>query len=200
MAVADKYGEGQDQYCYPDSSVLINLLDIIDEAALEDAEREISAINAQLIEFKAAPYQLHDLQFIHQQLFADIYPWAGQLRKIDISKQSTRFCTIDRIIPEANKLFKQLAQQRYFVNLNRQTLIKKIAELYADLNMLHPFREGNGRTQRILFEHLIVHCGYQISWEGISKTEWVQANINSVYCDFQALEKIFSHCIGDLIQ
>lgn len=65
--------------------------------------------------------------------------------------------------------------------------------------MIHPFREGNGRAQRLLFEHLIINAGYQISWEPITEAEWLKANIDAVTCDYSALAQVFEKCIGDYL-
>ncbi len=73
----DKYGTGQDPYCYPDSRVLRNRLDIRDEEELEDAERELTLLATDAIQFSPPPYDLAYLQAIHRQLFGDLYPWAG---------------------------------------------------------------------------------------------------------------------------
>ncbi|GAA6134940.1 hypothetical protein NBRC116188_17300 [Oceaniserpentilla sp. 4NH20-0058] len=103
------------------------------------------------------------------------------------------------ISSSAKKLFEGLKEQDYFEGLNRGDLVKQVAEFYGDVNMLHPFREGNGRAQRILFEHIIVNAGYEISWEPIHKDEWIQANISAVNCDYDQLEQIFDKCIGSEI-
>ncbi len=68
-------------------------------------------------------------------LFSKIYSWAGEIRRIDISKEDTRFCTTARIEPEANKIFNKLAERKYFVELSEEELIEKLAELYGDLNL-----------------------------------------------------------------
>lgn len=75
-----------------------------------------------------------------------------------------------------------------------------MAEYYGDINMLHPFREGNGRAQRLMFEHLIINAGYQISWWEVEPEEWRLGNIYAVACDYRRLESIFDRCIGPLIQ
>ncbi|MNT81573.1 putative adenosine monophosphate-protein transferase fic [compost metagenome] len=62
--------------------------------------------------------------------------------------------------------------------------------------MIHPFRDGNGRAQRILFEHLIINAGYEISWWPVEEGEWLRANIEAVFCDYDALVRIFERCIG----
>lgn len=90
--MSDKYGIGQDSYCYPDSTVLRNKLDIRDDATLSEAERQLSAIAADNVEFNPPPYGLAYLQNIHRALFSDLYEWAGELRTVGISKQATRFC------------------------------------------------------------------------------------------------------------
>ncbi len=77
-------------------------------------------------------------------------------------------------------------------------LIKQLSELYADINVLHPFREGNGRTQRILFEHIAINCGYTIDWGFISMQEWMIANAHGAYCDFELLETIFQSALNEI--
>lgn len=196
----DKYGVGQDSYCYPDSEVLKNCLNIEDEDALSDAERDITGLAAEEIEFELPPYDLATLQRIHQQLFGDIYDWAGDIRTVDVSKGDTRFCTTHRIIPEAKKVFDQLADKGWLEGLSRDALIDEVAELYGELNMVHPFREGNGRALRLLFEFIIVNAGYEISWSAVDEDEWLEANIlSALAADASGLVAIFDKSIGEPI-
>ncbi|EPC01876.1 hypothetical protein L861_19690 [Litchfieldella anticariensis FP35 = DSM 16096] len=192
----DKYGSGQDPYCYEGTSTLRNLLDIHDDKTLEAAERELTLLAAEAIQFSPPPYDLAYLQELHRQLFGDLYPWAGQIRTIDISKGETRFCNVQRVEPETHKLFSHLAQNDDFTNLKRNRLVTAIAELYGDLNVIHPFREGNGRAQRLLFEHIVINCGYEISWDGIDQQEWLDANIAAYYCDYGPMTAVFERSIG----
>ncbi len=192
----DKYGVGQDPYCYDGTTVFKNLLGIHDDATLQEAERELTILAAAGIPFSPPPYDFDYLKALHRQLFCDLYPWAGEIRTIDIAKGKTRFCHCDRIEPEAKKLFAQLARANWYSDLERDELVAVTAEFYGDLNVLHPFRDGNGRAQRLLFEHLIIHCGYEISWAGLDRDEWIQANIAAYYCDYDPLIEIFMQCIG----
>ncbi|MGY2463206.1 putative adenosine monophosphate-protein transferase Fic [Vreelandella sulfidaeris] len=192
----DKYGTGQDTYCYPGTDVLRNKLEVFDAVELEEAERELSLINADSIELFPAPYNFAYLKRLHHQLFHDLYDWAGEVRTIDIAKGDTRFCNVNRIAPEAEKLFTKLAEHKYFVQHEKADLISACAELYGDLNVVHPFREGNGRAQRLFFEHLIINCGYHLSWHPLERNEWIEANIAGYYCDYRPLELIFERCIG----
>ncbi|SCW43227.1 cell filamentation protein [Pseudomonas sp. NFACC52] len=76
--MADKYGVGEDAYCYPGSTVLRNKLDLRDEPTLSEAEQQLSAIAADNVEFSPPPYSLAYLQNIHRILFADLFEWAGE--------------------------------------------------------------------------------------------------------------------------
>lgn len=192
----DKYGTGQDPYCYPNSDILINILNIRDDQLLEEAERDLSTLCANDIEFALPPYDLNYLSSIHKALFSDLYSWAGQLRTIDISKGETRFCSYSRIKIEAEKLFKSIDYGHSLTQLKRDDLVKSSAELYADLNIVHPFREGNGRAQRILFEHMIINCGFEIDWSFIDQDEWLNANIAGYYSNYNPMHTIFEKCIG----
>lgn len=192
----DKYGVGNDSYCYENSDVLINLFGIRDGALLHEAERDISNFNADTIEFSPPPYDLNYLKAIHRVLFQEIYSWAGELRTVDISKADTRFCTVRRIEKESEKIFESLKEEDYLTSLSRDQLVEKAAEYYGDINVIHPFREGNGRPQRIFFEHLIVNAGFAISWDGIDPERWIKANEASVVCNYTPLANIFESCIG----
>jgi cell filamentation protein len=195
----DKYSAEQDPYCYTGTNTLKNLLNIRDEALLEVAEREITELEAQRQIMSPPPYVYSYLKSIHQALFSGIYEWAGKQRTVDISKKSTRFCTVDRIEPEAEILFKKLRLRRYFTNLSKNELVVSAALFYSDLNALHPFRDGNGRAQRILFEHIIFNCGFFVSWEGVSQNEWLEANMAGFHGNDEKLERVFSRCIGDKV-
>ncbi|WP_423360336.1 putative adenosine monophosphate-protein transferase Fic [Pseudomonas citronellolis] len=195
----DKYGAGQDPYCYPGTSVLRNRLDLHSDDLLSRAERDLSEIAASHLDFEPPPYDLAYLKRIHHILFQDLYDWAGQIRSVDISKRDTHFCNVNRIEPEADKIFRAMARANWFEGHERERLIVAVAEHYGDLNMIHPFREGNGRAQRILFEHLIVNVGFEVSWWAVEENEWIGANIDAVLCDYRALERIFARCIGQPI-
>jgi len=195
----DKYDALNDHYCWPNSTVLRNKLNIRDENILEDAEREITEVSIGNIHYCEPPYNLNYLQEIHRILFSELYEWAGSIRNVDISKGGTRFCNVSRIEPEITKIFQRLKNEKYLRNYSGDELIAKLAEFYGDFNMIHPFREGNGRVQRIFFEHLALCNGYRLNWNNVkSKEEWVQANIDSVLVENGRLESIFSDILSKL--
>jgi cell filamentation protein len=193
--MVDKYGVGQDPYTYKNSTVLINKFNIRDEAILEEAEKEFTLIAAVDIEFQSPPYDFQYLCNLHKNLFRDLFEWAGELRTIDISKGQTRFCNYRYIEKEANLIFAKLAKENYLLGLSLHLLIEKLAEYYCDINALHPFREGNGRAQRLLFEHLVINCGYSNNFETIESNERVDANIQGYHCDYSLMEDILKKCV-----
>lgn len=176
--MSDKYGTGQDrQYCYPGSDVLINKLGLTDKAALEAAEIELSQLRVDQFEPDFDDISLPALRAIHFYLFQDIYDWAGELRTVDISKGGARFTNVRRIEPESDKLFGQLAQEDYLTGLPREQFVARLAHYYCELNVIHPFRDGNGRAQRLMFEVISINAGFALRWLPIGGAEWLDANI-----------------------
>lgn len=195
--MVDKYGTGQDPYTYDGSAVLKNLLNIQNEQELDEAERDISLISAMDIEFSEPAYDLEYWCALHHGLFHDIYEWAGTLRTIDISKGNTHFCNIRFLESNANKLFNELESENYLCGISRAALVQRISYFYSELNVIHPFRDGNGRAQRLLFEHIVINCGYEISFEDVEIDEWIDANIQGYEKqDYSAMQAIFEKCIG----
>ncbi|BEM68503.1 cell division protein Fic [Serratia marcescens] len=191
----DKYDASNDHYCYRDTVTLKNKLDIRDMEELEKAERDITVITAQRIVFSRPPYDLEYMQNLHFQLFSELYEWAGELRSVDISKGDTRFCNTGRIIAEANKLLTKLENDNWLSNISKDEFCDKAAEYYCEFNMIHPFREGNGRVQRVLFDHLSLAAGYDLDWGDIDQNEWIQANIEGFYVNYGPMSEIFRRIV-----
>lgn len=192
----DKYGVTHDSYCYPDSDVLVNLLNIRDADELAEAEAGFTAERYRTYEshkLSLTDFSFEHLQHLHHHLFQDLYEWAGKPRDVDISKGTTRFCTCSRIQPEAKKLFATIPA---LINLNNQhDLVAQVADLYCEMNILHPFREGNGRVQRFFFEELLFTLGYELRWPTISKETWIDANIAGYDLNLEPLKTIFSQAV-----
>lgn len=191
----DKYDAANDHYCYQGTAILKNKLNIRDMNTLENAEREVTAITARGIVFSQPPYDLEYMSRLHRQLFSELYEWAGKIRSVDIAKGGTRFCNSGRIVAEANKLFTKLGNDNWLSNLSKDDFCDKTAEYYCEFNMIHPFREGNGRVQRILFEHLSLAAGYDLDWSDIEPNEWIQANIDGVYVNYEPMSVIFRRIV-----
>lgn len=195
----DKYGVSQDSYCYKNSDVLVNKLNIENYDSLAEAELAFTAIRYSEYSSKITSikkFNLSHLQALNFQLFQDVYDWAGDIRVVDIAKGETRFCTCTRIDAEAQKQFSRIP---LLLNINNQEqLVIELADIFCELNIIHPFREGNGRTQRFFFEELCFFLGLNIRWPDISKEEWIQANVDGYNGYLKSLESIFNGAISDI--
>lgn len=105
---------------------------------------------------------------MHGILFEDLYEWAGQTRTIALSKTSTVFTDPEKIDELGCLIFSRLKSMNYFVGLSKDKFIAEIADLYHLLNILHPFRDGNGRTERVFFVLLIRNAGYDIDFSSLN--------------------------------
>lgn len=158
--------EVTDKDCYPNSAVLINKLGITNEQALKDNESFITSTTAAILIGKPLKpgFDFEDYKAIHFELFHELYDWAGTTRTISLSKTSTVFTSPDKIEDLGSRIFSRVKKNNYFVGLSRAKFVSEIADLYNSINMLHPFREGNGRTQRVFFMQLIRNAGYSIDY------------------------------------
>ena len=157
---------GTPKYCYPGSTVLVNRLGIRDQAELDRVERQIVLLKSAVAE-QEMPFRDVDLSYyldLHRMLFAELYDWAGTLRDIDLSKKGTVFYPAKDLERLGELRFRRLAADNYLCGLGRGSFADALAELYHDLNMLHPFREGNGRTERLFLTLLVRNAGYSISF------------------------------------
>lgn len=152
--------------CYPGTTVLINKLGLKDQEALNQAERISVTLRAAELEANTftEPFTFGFYRSLHKVLFADLYDWAGELRTIDISKKGTRFYPCAELQKFGEAKFQYLASENEFRGIPQALFVEKIADFYHELNMLHPFREGNGRTQRLFFTLLIRRAGYHIDF------------------------------------
>ncbi len=187
----DKYlTESGDPYCYPQTSILINRYGIRDSLELETLEAAVTEANARTLVLVHPPYSLATMQEIHHHLFNDLYEWAGQIRTIMITKGNTPFCYPSMIDRNAGILFADLESDNWLMGLDKEGFCRGMAKHYAEFNMLHPFREGNGRTQRVLFDYLAAINGYYIKWGDVTPSDGITANEYGVMQDYSHLYRI----------
>lgn len=182
---------------YPGLDIMRNRLNIRQQQRLEQAAYEMTALRAATIELGPLVRGLPHLRTIHRQLYQDIFDWAGQLREVDIYQGDTPFCHFAYIEKEGNALMQDLEEEGYLVGLEKAKFVERLAHYYCEINVLHPFRVGSGLAQRIFFEQLAIHAGYQLSWQGIEKEAWNQANQSGAMGDLTALQMIFSKVVSE---
>ena len=184
------------KYCYPDSDVLINKLNIRDSDKLSNVERELIAHRQKdlLVHPISGQFDLKHLQAIHKHLFQDLYSWAGEIRTVDIAK-SNLFCLTQFIQSYADEIFGKLQFENYLIGLEKDEFVKRCAYYFCEINALHPFREGNGRSQREFIRELALNAGWIIDWYKINPEAMLEASIASFEGNTQTMEKIFSSAI-----
>jgi cell filamentation protein len=169
--------DADETYCYPGTDVLRNKAEITDANELDAYEGELSTLRS--IEILENPltgqFDLALLQRIHFALFQDIYDWAGKIRTVDISRGNSRFANVRFIESAANEIFNKLARENWLKGLDAGHLSKRLAHYLSEINALHPFREGNGRVQRIFISHLSQAAGYQLDYSDLEQEQIYQA-------------------------
>ncbi|MGG8086791.1 putative adenosine monophosphate-protein transferase Fic [Klebsiella aerogenes] len=192
-----KYGDDRDPYLYPTLDVLRNRLGIRQAQRLEQTAWEFTSLRAATIPLGPRGRGLPHLCAIHRQLYQDLFDWAGKLREIDIYQGDTPFCHFAWIEKEGNALMRKLEEEDYLCEFPWETFVERLSWYYGEINVLHPFRLGNGLTQRIFFEQLAIHAGYLLDWRGIEPDAWSQANQLGAMGDPEPLERIFRKVVSE---
>lgn len=149
-------------------------------------QKEEILSNIRQVELRANPingnFDYQHFKEINKYLFQDIFVWAGMDRydigyKGVFQKGNSKF-THGEKLPEVSKvLFAALKDEKYFKELHKEDFVKSAASFMNGLNILHPFREGNGRTQRLFMEQLAKNAGYNLDLSNVSKSITIQAAI-----------------------
>ena len=183
-------------YCYKGTNVLINLLNIRDNKTLQRAESRIVA--TKLFELRKnemiGNFDVEHFIKIHKFLFEDIYPFAGKFRTENIAKGYFSFAEWEYIDTELRKLLEKLHKSNLLKNDTRAELVKDLAYYLAELNVLHPFREGNGRTIREFIRELAYKNGYLLDLQKVEPSEVYDAFLKSVI-DTTDLENVIDKCL-----
>lgn len=186
-----------DPYVNPETGVLRNLVEATNYNDLRKAEGDIVALSE--ISLKNIPHtvDLTELQMIHKGLFGKIYDWAGELRTVDIRKDSKEYFLDCQYLENGAKfVFDNLLKERNLQGLNRENFAKRLAYFYEQLNFVHPFREGNGRTQRVFWQRVANGAGYKIDWGRVVGAELDSASlIGRTENNLKPLEKMFNKIV-----
>lgn len=197
-----KYDRGKTNhsyYCYPGTDVLINNVDIKNSITLAEYEADVTALRqSELVKESVVKgkFGITHLKRIHRYIFQDIYPFAGKFRVEDISKESTTFCKSEFIEPNLDSLLQKLGKDNYLRNLSVEQFAEKAAYYLSEINMIHPFREGNGRCIREFIRQLGMNSGYILNWSLIDNDTLLKATIIAVDKDYGPL----SACIIEVIE
>ena len=183
---------------------LRNLLGAKTSQELKELEPQIVFANEIELESIRIPRtnDLTELLLIHKQLFKGVYDWAGQIRTVDIKKNAEGaefFLVVSKISDAANYVFTELAKEKRLQDLPNEKFIKRLAYFYDQLNYIHPFREGNGRAQRVFWNRVAKDAGYYIDWSLVVDDENDEASrIAAEQMDLSKLEAMFAKIVKAL--
>ena len=178
-----------DESIDPATGVLKNRLGITDEPTLAQTEAQFVAERARELTHQpiSGAFDLPHLQAIHRHLFGDLYDWAGHLRTVDLTKDTNRFAHHAHLERAAAPIFRDLAQENHLRGLEPAAWSRRAAHYLAELNALHPFRDGNGRALRALFSQVAHDSGYTIVWKHMTQADMLEASRRSFSGDLAPL-------------
>jgi len=186
-----------DPYVDPASGCLRNRLGITDRVELQNAERSASLLREQSIRIHGLPgaYDLPHLRAFHHTIFQDVYPWAGEVRTCELARTHP-FSRPEYIEEQATQLLSNLAKEEHLRGLERRDFVDRLTHHFSELNAIHPFREGNGRTQRIFFEQLARDTNYALDWSHTTEHENVEACVAAIEGDTSRLTSLLDAVIA----
>jgi len=183
--------------CYDGTTVLINKFGVRDGETLSRIEAELTQEAA--IRWERSPgcaiLDFKHYKAIHKHLFQELYSWAGETRGVNISKKGTRFCPAEDIPDYAERVFSRLRELSFLRGMNREEFIVEFVDFYVSTNHLHPFREGNGRTQRLFLQQLANSAGYELNFSEIDIDDLMISTIQSANGVTDGLTRIFRKSI-----
>ena len=189
------YAADNDPLCYPGTSVLINLAELTDQTELDDFEFSMYLTRAE------EPVPDGDLGYrhyraIHHHLFQDVYAWAGEPRTIRTGKAGNWFCYPENLEREMARTFALVSTHHLLGKLSKPAFAVGAADLLAEINAGHPFREGNGRTQLAYLKLVIATAGYAFNDEALDPVRVMDAMIASFAGRLQPLCNLVSDIIA----
>lgn len=167
---------GTDPYPYPGTDVLRNRLGITDAKELDRCERLITRARSNEAARMDFPLTPDGYRALHKHLFQDLYEWAGQDRTVNIGKQGSLFAHAPYIANGLNAVFKELGGKGNFRGLNREEFFDRLGHHMNELNAVHPFREGNGRTMRLHAAQIAREAGHPIRIASIDERAWMDGS------------------------
>ncbi len=205
-AVMDHYGlskgsalERTPDGCYADTEVYINYFGVRDEELLETLETEIVAIR--MAEILKGPqewtFDFDHLKTLHARLFNDIFPFAGIVRYIPITKR-TMFCLPQYIERMGEEIFNKLREYKYLRGQELDEFVDNLAYFMAEVHALHPFLDGNTRTMRLFFQQLSHAAGWRINPSDTSDSRLLEADIAALEGDYQPLIALLHEAVEPL--
>ena len=172
----------EDPYVYPRTGTLRNNLELCDPGELSQAEADIVGLALRALADEPLPggYDLAHWQAIHRRVFGSLYPWAGELRTVQIAKPNAFYARPEHIAGYAEGIFAELVKERHLIGLDREAFLERLTHYHAEMYSVHPFREGNTRSLRAFLGQLAAAAGHRVDWEHLDHKRSLAANVQSL--------------------
>jgi cell filamentation protein len=174
------YRAAPDSYCYPGSTILRNVPGIRSRRTLARFEAAITVQRA-AEPLPGGRLGVRHYRSVHRHIFQDVYAWAGRFRTIRIAKEGSMFCYPEFIEAEMRALFDRLRRDRYLRELSAEEFAEQASVFLSTLNAIHPFRDGNGRTQLIFMALVADRAGHPLAFEKLAPRRFLDAMIASFH-------------------
>jgi len=181
------YDIADDLYCYKNSTVLKNIPGLRTQRALKTYEIAMTAQRAEE-PLPAGRLSVNHYRAIHRHLFQDVYRWAGDFRRVRMARNGSMFCYPENIAREMHTLFGGLRSRNGLRGLSREDFAPALARFLAELNAIHPFRDGNGRTQLAFAALIGSRVGHPLNFATLQPQKFLGAMIESFRGDEKNLE------------
>ena len=178
-----------DPYVYPGTRVLRNKLGILDLAKFEYFEREIVLMRARE-GIPSGNFDLKHLRAIHRHLFQDIFDWAGEIRTVEISKDDSQFQFRQYIETGMADVHRRLVASDFLKGLKPGEFSTEAAKIIGDVNYVHPFREGNGRTQLQYLKQLSERAGHPLDLTRIDALGWLEGSKEAHHARYDRMAEL----------
>lgn len=187
MSFGSPYDPFDDPYCYKGSFTLKNRLNLQDAVQLEALEVEMVAARGEE-PLPDGAFDPRHYRALHHHLFQDVYDWAGKYRSVRIAKAGAMFCYPEHVAGQMEILFASLHAPPFTNSPTADAFVIGSAKFLGDLNAIHPFREGNGRTQ-LSFLFLLGHrAGHVLDMARIRPEPMLAAMILSFKGELEPLK------------
>ena len=185
-----------DPYLDQAAGVLRNRLGITDAARLRQVEADVSYLRDQDLKRHPLPgrYDLAHLAEFHRRLFGDVYDWAGELRRVNVARTAL-FAHWEYIESYGGDVLNKLASEKFLAGLDRAVFLDRFTHYFGEVNAVHPFREGNGRTQRAFFRQLGLQAGWRVDFALVDREAYLDACRESMTGPTDALRSVFDQAV-----
>jgi cell filamentation protein len=186
--------DSDDPYVYPGTTILRNRLGLRDPGSLDRVERRL-VVQRIREGVPGGSFDLSHLCAIHRHLFQDVYDWAGELRSVEISRGRQQFQFRQFIATGMADVHRRLLAANFLAGLSAKEFALRSAVIIGDVNYIHPFREGNGRTQLQYLKLLALQAGHPLDLARIDPPAWIEASRSSHDANYDLMAEAILHAI-----